>query len=104
MNAADLERAADCAVATLAAFTYPSDTTMCHAAVMACELAGVDYLESIAQTMEATAASADTARWKMAQACFNHVVRLTESGAAPRFGVLATGRPANGLGMSITEE
>lgn len=90
----------DAAVGTLSAYTYPSDTELRGAAISACSLVGVDYLEAVACTMESTQCDPDRARWIVAASFIKAAATLIETGTVqPRTGVLGSGQPANALGM-----
>lgn len=93
-----LEREVDAFVATIAAWCYPADVEQRLIAINAGALAGIDYLESIAQTMESTGCSADTARYVVAVTFMARIADLRAKGAAPRPGILVNGKRADGLG------
>jgi hypothetical protein len=94
-----LEAAVDAAVCTLMAWAYPSDDELRMAAVSACGLCGVDYIDRVAQLTEHLDRDnynpdhAHTARWLVAQAALAglEVQRRT---MVPRMGVLGNGEPA----------
>lgn len=91
-SATALELNTCAAIATLAAWVYPSDDRLRRAAATACQTLGVDYIESIAQLCEATGADTHTARQKVAGGFITRVAELVDAGEAPRLGVLASGQ------------
>lgn len=99
-----LEFAVDAAVGALSAYCYPSDTEVRGAAIQAAALAGVDYLDAVARTMESTNCSADSARWMVASSFITAVATIVAADTSrPRQGFTATGLRANAMGLADTE-
>lgn len=94
-----LEAAVDAAVATMAAWCYPSDVEVRHVAALACSAVGVDYIAAIALVLDSNAKiSADDARYVVAQGFLTAVHDMRAAGAKPREHTLVNGREADALG------
>jgi hypothetical protein len=92
ITATPLELTVDAAVGAMLAWCYPSSIDARAAAMQGCYLCGLDYLEAVAQTMEATGASADTARFEVARSLAATVAKLRASGHEPRRGIVPGGQ------------
>lgn len=98
VTATGLELEVGAAVASLAAWCWPSDFEQRVCAEQASALCGVDYVESIARIMTSTNADANTARRIVADGFLQRVGKLVNTGHAPRMGVGACGNQLDSTG------
>lgn len=105
ITATELERQGDAFIATFSAYLYPSDVEVRFAAMEACNLVGVDYIETVAHIVETAQAARpdvnihpDAARYAAAMHFLDNVATLRSQGHKPREGISANGSPTDPLG------
>ncbi len=94
-----LEMTADAHVAAMCSFVYPSDTAVRETAMVACALVGVNWVESVAATME-LGATAHEARLAVAANLHSRMLALLAAGAVPRSGVGSDGYALDAFGFA----
>lgn len=99
--ATQLECMVDAAVASMSAWVYPSDLEIRNVAEYACDVVGINYVESLAAMVEASDKddAPMRARWGVVTACMDGIAQLAAQGARPREGFACTGQPVNLLGV-----
>lgn len=98
-TATPLECYVDAAAYALLAYAYPSDVEIREVAMRTAQLVQVDYIEALGTILDHNKGlSPDAARLHLALHFVEHVKHAQQTGAEPRAGILASGKPADALG------